>query len=98
MDMTLYYKKFWAAWDVPRHLFHFNPSSLLTFMKEFPLKMENTKPMVWDAFYVSLLSEKYKAKSFPLLRAGIKGIYSNMLAMRNGDYSSLMYFYRKPIQ
>lgn len=93
-----HYKKYWAAWDVPRHLFHFNPSSLSIFMKEFPLKRENTKPMFWDAFYVSLLSEKYKSKSVPLLRAGIKGFYSNILASRNGNFSSLIYFFSKPLQ
>lgn len=90
-----HYKAFWAAWDVPRHLFHFNPKSVSSFMKEFLLEEEMIKPMVWDAFYVSLLSEKYKGKSSPLMRAGFKGLFSNMKAYQNGNYSSLMYFFRK---
>jgi len=92
-----YYDKYWAAWDVPRHLFHFNPKSISFFMNRFPLKKEMIKPMIWDAFYVSLLSEKYKGKSMPLVRAAFRGLYSNWKANQTGNYSSLMYFYRKPI-
>ncbi|MCK9450770.1 MAG: class I SAM-dependent methyltransferase [Bacteroidales bacterium] len=92
-----YYVEYWAAWDVPRHLFHFNPKSISFFMNRFPLKEEMIKPMVWDAFYVSLLSEKFKGKSMPLARAAFRGVYSNWKANQTGNYSSLMYFYRKPI-
>ena len=64
-------------------------------MNQFGLIEEMTKPMVWDAFYVSLLSEKFKGKKAPLLRAAFKGLFSNMRAYQNGNYSSLMYFFRK---
>lgn len=90
-----HYEKFWAAWDVPRHLYHYNPKSILSLMNQFGLIEEMTKPMVWDAFYVSLLSEKFKGKKAPLLRAAFKGLFSNMRAYQNGNYSSLMYFFRK---
>lgn len=91
-----HYEAYWAAWDVPRHLFHFSPKAISFFMNEFSIKEEMTKPMVWDAFYVSLLSEKYKGKNRPLVRAAFKGFYSNLKAKQTGNYSSLMYFYRKP--
>lgn len=92
-----FYKEVWAGWDVPRHLFHFNPRSISNLMSRFPFQSELNKPMIWDAYYVSLLSEKYKKKSFPIVRAAFMGFISNCKAKRKENYSSVMYFYKKPV-
>lgn len=86
-----YYKEFWAAWDVPRHLWHFSPDGMRNMLKSFNLKIVENYPMFFDAFYVSLLSEKYKQNSFPMFRALKTGTVSNLKAQLNGNFSSIIY-------
>lgn len=86
-----YYGSFWAAYDVPRHLWHFSKKAIqLIFLKE-GLKIEKISPMVFDAFYVSLLSEKYKSGKMNPLRAFYVGLKSNLRAKKNLEYSSHIY-------
>jgi SAM-dependent methyltransferase len=63
---ALHYGKFWAAWDVPRHLWHFTPASFskLAGLHGFALNRSGVLPL--DVFYISWLSEKYKGAAFPL--------------------------------
>ncbi len=86
-----HYKQFWAAFDVPRHLWHFSQKSILKISKQHNFKLVDTKPMLFDAFYVSMLSEKYKANRFGFLRGFCVGLWSNFKAIRSGEYSSLIY-------
>ncbi|MBT8262765.1 MAG: class I SAM-dependent methyltransferase [Bacteroidia bacterium] len=89
-----YYKKYWAAFDVPRHLWHFSGTSVKKLF-EGKLDFVQTKPMIFDSFYVSLLSEKYKnGNSFSLRALGI-GLWSNISAWRSKEYSSRVYLFRK---
>lgn len=88
---AIHYGKLWAAYDVPRHLWHFNPDSVKTLMNKFGMKIENISPMKLDAFYVSLLSEKYKGNKFPYFKAFFVGLKSNATAKKTGQYSSLIY-------
>ena len=89
-----YYKNFWAAYDVPRHLWHFSQTSMRSlFSSEF--KLVKTKPMLFDAFYVSLLSEKYKSGNSFSLHALWMGFMSNWSAMTSKEYSSLVYCFKK---
>ena len=68
-----YYKSFWAAWDIPIHLWHFNPSTMKKLMEENHFELVNLKPMPFDAAYVSMLSEQYSSgKKLPGLFKGIK--------------------------
>ncbi len=86
-----YYGKFWAAYDVPRHLWHFSQKSIKLLFKKENMKVIKTKPMLFDSFYVSLLSEKYKnGKSNPL-KAFLVGLKSNLKAKQTSEYSSLKY-------
>ncbi len=88
---ALYYKEYWAAFDVPRHLWHFSQKSIkLLFESDF-LDVVKTIPMKFDAFYVSLLSEKNKKGKINLLKAFYIGCKSNFKAMRTFEYSSLVY-------
>ncbi len=86
-----YYKTFWAAYDVPRHLWHFSQASINKLFQKVNMKVIKTLPMVFDAFYVSLLSEKYKNKSMNPFRAFFIGLRSNIKGKRSGEYSSLIY-------
>ncbi|WP_044401179.1 class I SAM-dependent methyltransferase [Lacinutrix sp. Hel_I_90] len=88
---AIFYKNFWAAYDVPRHLWHFSQTSIKALFKKEQMKVVETHPMVFDAFYVSLLSEKYKNKSMNLVRAFFVGLQSNLKAKHSGEYSSLIY-------
>jgi 2-polyprenyl-3-methyl-5-hydroxy-6-metoxy-1,4-benzoquinol methylase len=86
-----HYKQFWAAFDVPRHLFHFSQESIQKLFSEVNLEVEKMLPMKYDAFYVSLLSEKYKTgKSNPMKSFWI-GLKSNLKAKQTSEYSSLIY-------
>lgn len=85
------YKHFWAAYDVPRHLWHFSKKSITKLFSDIEMKVEKILPMKFDAFYVSLLSEKYKSKKQRPIRAFLTGLKSNLKAKSNGEYSSLIY-------
>ncbi|MFC7356160.1 class I SAM-dependent methyltransferase [Jejudonia soesokkakensis] len=89
-----FYKKHWAAYDVPRHLWHFSQQSMkLLFSKN--LKLVRIQPMIFDSFYVSLLSEKYKTGNSFSVRAFFVGLWSNIKAWSSTEYSSLIYCYKK---
>ncbi len=86
-----FYGKFWAAFDVPRHIWHFSENAISKLAEEHHFKLIQTKPMWFDAFYVSLLSEKYKYKKVNYLRAFGVGVLSNLKAIKNGEFSSKIY-------
>ena len=86
-----YYGKFWAAFDVPRHLWHFSQKSIKLLFFKFDMELENTLPMKFDSYYVSLLSEKYKSGSSNPLKAFYIGFLSNWKASSSTEYSSLIY-------
>ncbi len=82
----------WAAWDVPRHLYHFSPESMATFLSMHGLKLVNQKPMWFDSFYVSMLSEPYKTGRPNLIRAMMRGLSSNFKALADvKKCSSIIY-------
>lgn len=90
-----HYKEFWAAYDVPRHLYHFSPQAMKRIFETKGFFLSCQKGLVFDAFYVSLLSEKYRTGASNIPRALKVGIESNLRARTTGDYSSLAYFFRK---
>ncbi|WP_223266326.1 class I SAM-dependent methyltransferase [Gelidibacter gilvus] len=85
------YKEFWAAYDVPRHLWHFSQESIKRLANGVQLELMKTLPMKFDAFYVSLLSEKYKFGKINYFKGFWNGCRSNWRAGRTGEYSSLIY-------
>ena len=90
-----YYKNQWAAWDVPRHLYHFNHKSLLRFMSCYGLSFVFKRPLTLDSYYVSYLSEKNKKAYFPWISAIIIGTISNILALFSTNYSSSVYVFKR---
>jgi len=90
-----YYGKYWAALDVPRHLYHFSPDSFLELAIRHGYKLMNKIPMKLDAYYISLLSERYRRRCCTYLRAFIVGYHSNRNARRDLQYSSMIYILKK---
>ena len=90
------YKEWWAAYDVPRHLWHFSPSTMQQFGAKHGFILEAEHPMPFDAFYVSMLTEKYKGNSLSF----IKGLWTGTCAWFNSlgkkeRSSSMIYVFRK---
>lgn len=90
-----YYKAEWAAYDVPRHLNHFNKEILIKIFEESGLRHMKTEKLVWDAYYISYMSEKYRKHSLPLLRGAFRGLISNCKAKKSGEWSSLVYVFER---
>ena len=89
---AVHYKKYWAAYDLPRHLYHFNKNSFRKFAGNHQLKIVKILPQVLDSFYISLLSEKYMGGTQNLIKAGFKGAISNLMAGKHeSGHSSLIY-------
>lgn len=86
-----HYAKYWAALDVPRHLYHFDKETFRRFAKARGFKVPATLPLKFDSFYVSLLSEKYRGSKLALLKAFYQGLRSNMQASSSNNYSSLIF-------
>ncbi len=93
-----YYGKFWAAYDVPRHLWHFSKKSMHLLMDKLGMEIKEIRPMRFDAYYISLLSEKYRSGSHRFLKAAFMGWRSNWMGYRSGEYSSLLYIIQKKPQ
>ncbi|WP_027126257.1 class I SAM-dependent methyltransferase [Gelidibacter mesophilus] len=89
------YKEFWAAYDAPRHLWHFNQDAIKQLAVKSNMKYVKTIPMKFDAFYVSLLSEKYKSGKMNYFQGFWNGLLSNFKAKSSGEYSSLIYVLKK---
>lgn len=90
-----YYKDYWAAFDTPRHLWHFSKKSIQLLFIEHNIKLIKTKPMLFDSFYVSLLSEKYKTGKNNYMKAFLIGLISNIKGLFTKEYSSHIYILQK---
>lgn len=95
-----HYKEYWAAFDVPRHLYHFNENSINILMEKHGYKLIKTVGMKFDSFYISMISEGYiqterrkKTKITGLIKAFYVGLLSNIKASKN--YSSNIYIFEK---
>lgn len=92
----LAYQQYWAAYDVPRHLYHFSPTSMETLMRKHGFRLVKSLPMWFDSFYVSMLSEKYRSGKLNLISAILHGLQSNLSAvMDSKKCSSVIYVLRK---
>ncbi|QDK83958.1 class I SAM-dependent methyltransferase [Spirosoma sp. KCTC 42546] len=90
-----YFKEFWAAYDVPRHLYHFTPTTIKPLFEKHGFKLVEKKPMVFDAFYIAMLSTRYQGGKTDYLKSVRIGLASNTEASRTGNSSSLIYQFIK---
>jgi len=86
-----HYGKFWAAFDVPIHFWHFSKTAIKLLFEKEEMKLEKVLPMKFDSFYVSLLSEKYKSGKMNFIKAFFIGLQSNWKASKHFEYSSHIY-------
>lgn len=89
-----YYGANWAAYDVPRHLWHFSKTAIKNLFAEQNMELVDILPMKFDSFYVSLLSEKYKTGKMKFFSGFWRGLVSNTKAAKNMEYSSHIYVIR----
>jgi len=89
-----HYEKFWAAYDVPIHFWHFSKTAIKLLFEKEKMKLEKVLPMKFDSFYVSLLSEKYKSGKMNFIKAFYVGLLSNFKARKSFEYSSHIYIIR----
>lgn len=94
----LAYQQYWAAYDVPRHLYHFSPDSMQVLMKKHGFQLVKTMPMWFDSFYVSMLSEKYRTGKVNFISAFLHGLRSNIAALtQSKKCSSVIYVLKKHV-
>jgi len=91
-----FYKEYWAAYDVPRHLYHFSPTSIKLLANKHNLNVTAIKLMWYDSFYISMISEQYKNGKGNLFNAFFVGLISNFKTLSNPEKcSSLIYVMSK---
>ena len=91
-----HYKGFWAGWDVPIHLWHFSKLSIEKLFLKYNFKLIEKKPMLFDSFYVSLLSEEFKTGKKNFVKGFIIGLISNVIGIfTNKGCSSIIYVFEK---
>ncbi|MFD2892212.1 class I SAM-dependent methyltransferase [Flavobacterium chuncheonense] len=86
-----HYKSFWAAYDVPRHLWHFSKTAIEKLFAKQKMKLIKCKPMWFDSFYVALLSEKYKNGKMNFIKGFVIGFISNLYGIFKKEFSSHIY-------
>ena len=90
------YQENWAGYDVPRHLSHFQKETLTRIAEKYNFNVAKVKPMWFDSFYTSLLSEKIKSGKFNYIKGFSTGLKSNLKAMlKTGEFSSLIFILEK---
>lgn len=90
-----YYENFWAAYDVPRHLWHFSTKGIIGLCEENGFEFVESKGLGLDAFYVSYLSERHQKNKVAFIKGMIVGCWSNLLALFTQEYSSKLYVFKK---
>ena len=88
-----FYKEHWAAYDVPRHLSHFNQQVITKIFRTKGLQLVRKDKLIWDAYYISYMSEQYRIHQLPLLRGAFRGLISNCKARKSGEWSSMVYIF-----
>lgn len=90
------YKEHWAAYDVPRHLWHFSPNTFSLLANKHQFEIKEMKPMYFDTFYISMLSEKNKNTFCASLIGLLKGALFFLRSLRHTQKcSSIIYILKK---
>jgi 2-polyprenyl-3-methyl-5-hydroxy-6-metoxy-1,4-benzoquinol methylase len=89
-----YFEEYWAAYDVPRHIYHFTPATITALAAKYGFTLKKSRGLIFDSFYISLLSNEYKTGNKRLLHSFCIGLLSNLRAMLGKpNYSSNLYFF-----
>ncbi|MCO5724208.1 class I SAM-dependent methyltransferase [Robiginitalea marina] len=90
-----HYKSYWAAYDVPRHLWHFSREAIPPLVEPFGYRLVSVRPLWLDAFYISWMSEKYRGSAVAPLKGMFWGAVSNLFGCFQKEYSSHIYILHK---
>ena len=94
-----YYKEYWAAWDIPIHLWHFSKETIEQLFNNHGFTLIKKKPMLFDSFYVALLSEEFKTGKKNFIKSFIVGTISNLFGiLTKKGHSSTIYIFKKENQ
>lgn len=85
----------WAAYDVPRHLWHFTPNTLMRWAEKYGFTLEAQYPMPLDAFYVSMLTEKQEGSAFSFVKGLFVGLKAWFASLRQMECSSSIIYVLK---
>jgi hypothetical protein len=91
-----YFGKWWAAYDVPRHLYHFSPEAVRSLSNRNGFSLASVRPMWYDAFYIALLSHQHQQGSSRWLRSFLVGLNSNLKTMKQTDRGSSLVYVMRP--
>ena len=91
-----YFGKWWAAYDVPRHLYHFSPEAVRSLSNRNGFSLGSVRPMWYDAFYIALLSHQHQQGSSRWLRSFLVGLNSNLKTMKQTDRGSSLVYVMRP--
>lgn len=92
------YREYWAAYDVPRHLWHFTPSTVMKFGRKHGFILERQYTMPFDGFYISMLSERYKGSKLSVLKGAWNGLLGWLASWsKKSASSSIIYVFRKAV-
>lgn len=94
-DDCAYYREYWAGWDLPRHLYHFNRSAISQLASKQGFHLVKEHGLFWDAFYIAMLSSRYQKMKFAFFAGIWQGMKSNVKALGSKEYSSLVYVFKK---
>jgi len=89
---ALHYGAYWAAYDVPRHLWHFNSDTFRKFSSKAGLKITEIHSLPLDVFYISILSEKYKGRRMYFFRGILRSMWFSLLSLFHKNRSSSLIF------
>lgn len=96
---AMHYGPYWAAYDVPRHLWHFNPSSISALAHRHGFTLMHHEKLPFDSFYISILSERHMRHRMAFIRGMLVGFHSWLVSLtKRGRSSSLVYVFRKRIE
>ncbi len=90
-----FYGAHWAAYDTPRHLWHFSRTALKALFDDWGYELHLERAQWLDAYYVSWLSEKYRKNPLAPFRAFLIATYSNLAALCTGESSSRIYIFKR---
>lgn len=92
-----YYQDSWAAYDVPRHLWHFSATGITQLCNQSGFELVECKGLLFDAFYVCYLSEQHQKSKAAFLKGISVGLWSNLSAFFSKEHSSKLYIFRKKV-
>jgi SAM-dependent methyltransferase len=91
-----YYGSHWAAYDLPRHLWHFSSATVKLFWEKKDFEIVRIERLPLDVFYISVLSEKNIGSKLPFIKGLVTGgFFTLQSALNKNKCSSLIYFLRK---